>query len=122
MRLSTGSVAAASARHPWRAIGAWIGVTILAVVAIATLLGGSLTTEGSPTNNPESERAKDARLAAFPADPSTAATGIVVTRSERYTVDSTQFRSFVRDFVAHARVPALATARTYLDGSGAGLV
>jgi RND superfamily putative drug exporter len=122
MTLSTGSAAAASARHPWRTIGAWIVVTILAMAAIAALLGGSLTTEGSPTNNPESERAKDARLAAFPPDPSTAATDIVVIRSDEYTVDSTQFRRFVRDFVADGRVPELATARTYLDGSGAGLV
>ena len=40
----------------------------LAIVTIAALLGGSLTTEGHPTNNPESERAADARLAAFPTD------------------------------------------------------
>src|SRR5262245_51186853 len=122
MRLSTGSVAAASSRHPWRAIGAWVVVTVLAVVAIATLLPGSLTTEGSPTNNPESERAKDARLAAFPSDPSLAVTDIVVIRSEQYTVDSPQFRGFVRDFVADDRVPELGTARTYLGGSGAGLI
>ena len=44
-------------------------VVILAVVAIVTLLGGSLTTEGAPTNNPESERAEDARFEAFPPDP-----------------------------------------------------
>src|SRR4030095_2701513 len=111
MRLSTGSVAAASARHPWRAIGAWIGLTVLAVVAIATLLGGSLTTEGSPTNNPESERAKAARLAAVPSDGSTV-TDIVVIRSEQYTVDTTRFRAFVRDFVADDRISPLATART----------
>jgi uncharacterized membrane protein YdfJ with MMPL/SSD domain len=122
MTLSTGSIAAASARHPWRTIGAWIVLTVLALVAIATLLGGSLTTEGSPTNDPESERAEDAQLAAFPSDPSTAVTDIVVIRSEQYTVDSMQFRSFVRDFVADDSIPPLATARTYLDGSPTGLV
>jgi hypothetical protein len=46
MTLSTGSLAAACARHPWRTIAAWIVLTVLAVVSIATLLGGSLTTEG----------------------------------------------------------------------------
>ena len=66
MKLSTGYVAAASARHAWRTIGAWVIVVVLAVAAIATLLGGSLTTDGAPTNNPESERAEDIRLAAFP--------------------------------------------------------
>ena len=80
-------------------------MTVLAVVAIATLLGGSLTTEGSPTNNPESERAEDARLAAFQSDPATSVTDIVVIRSEEYTVDSPQFRGFVRDFVADDRIP-----------------
>jgi uncharacterized membrane protein YdfJ with MMPL/SSD domain len=121
MMLSTGSVAAACARRPWRTIMAWIGLTVLAVVAIATLLGGSLTTEGSPTNNPESERAKAARLAAFPSDASTV-TDIVVIRSEQYTVDTTRFRAFVRDFVADDRISPLATARTYLDRSATGLV
>jgi uncharacterized membrane protein YdfJ with MMPL/SSD domain len=91
-------------------------------VAIATLLGGSLTTEGSPTNDPESERAEDARLAAFPSDPATSVTDIVVIRSAKYTVDSTQFKGFVRDFVADDRISALAAARTYLGGSAAGLV
>jgi RND superfamily putative drug exporter len=119
MTLSTGSLAAACARHPWRTIAAWIVLTVLAVVSIATLLGGSLTTEGSPTGSPESERANDARLAAFPSDP---VSDIVVIRSEQYTVDSTQFRGFVRDFVADNRISALATTRTYLDGSATGLV
>ena len=39
MRLSTQTLASASARHPWRTIGAWIAVSILAIVAIALLLG-----------------------------------------------------------------------------------
>jgi putative drug exporter of the RND superfamily len=120
--LSTGSVAAACARHPWRTLGAWIVLTVAAMAAIVTLLGGSLTTEGSPTNNPESERAEDARLAAFPSDPATSVTDIVVIRSAKYSVDSAQFRGFVRDFVGDDRISALATARTYLEGSATGLV
>jgi uncharacterized membrane protein YdfJ with MMPL/SSD domain len=122
MRLSTGSLAAASARHPRRTIGAWIAVAVLAIAAIVTLLGGSLTTEGSPTNNPESERADDVRLAAFPTSPTTAVSDIVVIRSDEYTVDSPQFRAFVRSFVDDGEITALADARTYLDGANAGLV
>ena len=34
MRLSTQTLASASARHPWRTIGAWIAVFVLAIVAI----------------------------------------------------------------------------------------
>ena len=115
MRLPTESLASASARHPWRTIGAWVVVTVLAVVAMVTLLGGSLTTEGAPTNNPESERADDARLAAFPPDPSTAVSDVVVIRSDEYTVDAPQFKAFVRRFVDDDEISALAAARTYLD-------
>jgi putative drug exporter of the RND superfamily len=115
MRLSTETLASASARHPWRTIGAWVAVTVLAVFAIVTLLGGSLTTEGAPTNNPESERADDARLAAFPPDPSTAVSDVVVIRSDEYTVDAPQFEAYVRSFVEDDEISALAAARTYLD-------
>jgi uncharacterized membrane protein YdfJ with MMPL/SSD domain len=120
VRISTGSLAAASARHPWRAIGAWLAVTVLAIVAIATLL--SLTTEGAPTNNPESERAEDAQLRAFPRDPGRTVTDIVVIRSDAYMVDAPQFEQFVRGFVDDGEISALAGARTYLDAADAGLV
>jgi RND superfamily putative drug exporter len=120
MRLSTKALALASAKHPWRAIGAWIVVTVLAVATIVTLLGGSLTTEGAPTNNPESERADDVRLAAFPPDPSTAVSDIVVIRSDEYAVDSPQFEAYVRSFVEDDEISSLSAARTYLhDESGA---
>jgi len=122
MKLSTLSVASASARHPWRTIGAWLAVSALAVVTVAILLGGSLTTEGGPTNNPESERAEDARLKAFPPDPASAVTDIVVVRSEQRTVDAPQFESFVREIVADDEITALAAARTYLDDGESGLV
>jgi putative drug exporter of the RND superfamily len=120
MRLSTKALALASAQHPWRTIGAWIVVTVLAMVTIVTLLGGSLTTEGAPTNNPESERSKDARLAAFPTEASTA--DVVVIRSDRYTVDSPQFEAYVRSFVEDDEITALGAARTYLDDESGALV
>ena len=59
--VSTQGLAAASARHPWRTIGAWAVAALLAMVAIGALLGGSLTTEGRPTNDPQSFRAEDVR-------------------------------------------------------------
>jgi uncharacterized membrane protein YdfJ with MMPL/SSD domain len=122
MSLSTKTLASASARHPWRTIGAWIVVTVLAMVTIVTLLGGSLTTEGAPTNNPESERAEDVKLAAFPPEPSTAVTDMVVIRSDEFTVDAPQFEAYVRSFVEDDEVSALAAARTYLDDESDGLV
>jgi uncharacterized membrane protein YdfJ with MMPL/SSD domain len=120
MRLSTQALAAAGARHPWRSIGAWVIVTVLAIVAIVTFL--SLTTEGNPTNNPESQRAEDAELAAFPPNPETTTTDVVVIRSEQYTVHSPRFKAFVRGFVDDPEVTALEARRTYLENEGSGLV
>jgi putative drug exporter of the RND superfamily len=100
----------------------WTAVALLAILAIVTLLGGSLTTEGKPTNNPESERADDVRLAAFPPDPATTVTDIVVIRSEEYAVDSPEFKAFVRRFVVDDQISALASARSYLDDESPALV
>ena len=83
MKLSTQTIATASARHPWRALGAWLAASFAAVAAIGVLLGGSLTTEGAPTNNSESEQAVDAEARAFPPDPATLVTDVVVVRSGR---------------------------------------
>jgi putative drug exporter of the RND superfamily len=119
---ATQAVAAASARHPWRTIGAWIAIVVLAVFAIVTLLGGSLTTDGAPTNNPESERADEALFRALPPDPNTAVSDIVVIRSSKHTVESPAFEEYVRDFVADNEISALGRGRTYLDDPNAGLV
>ena len=115
--LSTKSLAAASARHPWRTIVAWIVVLVLAVAAIATLLGGSLTTEGAPTNDPESERADRVRFAAFPPRPGEVVSDLLVIRSDELTTDSEEFAAFVRTFVSGSELRPLAEARTYLDGA-----
>ena len=91
MNISTQTVALASARHPWRVIAAWAVTAALALGAIGALLGGALTTEGEPTNNPDSERALEARAQAFPGRSS--ATDAIIISSERYTVDSPPFRA-----------------------------
>ncbi|MBA3434373.1 MAG: MMPL family transporter [Actinobacteria bacterium] len=122
MKLSTQALASASARHPWRTIGAWTAVFVLAVVAIVALLGDSLTSDDAPTNNPESERALEAQGRAFRPESGAAVTDIVVVRSDRHTVDSPEFEAFVRMLVAESDVVALARARTYLDDSGGSLV
>jgi uncharacterized membrane protein YdfJ with MMPL/SSD domain len=114
MRLSTQSVTAASARHPWTTISAWIVACVLAVVAIGMLLGDALTTEGRPTNDPQSERAIDAIARAFPPDPDRETTDVVVIRSEQYTVDAPVFRAFVDGLLADSDAPALAAGRSYL--------
>jgi RND superfamily putative drug exporter len=120
--LSTTGLASASARHPWRTIVAWVAVVVAALVAIVGLLGGSLTTEGAPTNDPQSERALDVRREAFPVDPTMQTTDLVVVRSEEHTVDSPRFESFIRGLVEQSETVALGDARTYLDDASSSLV
>src|SRR5262245_28463466 len=116
-------IALASARHPRRTIGAWVATMLIAFVAIGTLLGGALTTEGKPTNNPQSQRAKDVREAAFPAASSTAITDIIVVHSPRYTVDTPRFRSLVRELGDEVRsTKGVESVRTYLDADDPSLV
>ena len=57
--LSTAGLTRSSVRHPWRAIGAWAAFLAVAFVLITTLLGNTLTTELSLTNNPESVQADE---------------------------------------------------------------
>src|SRR5512133_2153775 len=107
-------IALASARSPWTTIGAWVAAMVLAFVAIGALLGGALTTEGKPTNNPQSERANDVREAAFPAASSAAITDVVIVRSERYTVDEPRFRAFVNKLAGEVRSSEdVASVRAY---------
>jgi uncharacterized membrane protein YdfJ with MMPL/SSD domain len=122
MKLSTQALASVSARHPWRVVGSWIAVACLAVVAIGALLGGRLTTEGKPTNNPESERALDARERAFPPDQRTTVTDVIVVRSDRYTVNSPRFERFVQRFANGSDTDALTRAHTYLTDTSSSLV
>src|SRR4029077_2006151 len=81
-RMGLQGIALACARHPWRTIAAWIALVVLAVVAIGALLGGALTTEGNPTNDPQSQRAEDALAAAFPPTVGAAVTDVIVVRSD----------------------------------------
>jgi RND superfamily putative drug exporter len=116
-------VALASARHPRRTIALWLAAMVLAFVAIGALLGGALTTEGKPTNNPQSERAKDALEAAFPTASSAAITDIVIVRSPTYTVDDPRFRAFVRRLGGDVRgAKGVESVRTYFGAHDPSLV
>jgi uncharacterized membrane protein YdfJ with MMPL/SSD domain len=114
VKLSTQTITTASARHPWRTIGAWIVAFALAIAATGALLGDSLTTEGAPTNNPESERAVDALARAFPPDPETFSTDVVIVRSEQFTVDAPEFEAFVGRLLDDSGEAALNQGRSYL--------
>jgi len=105
----TERLARACSLHPWRTIGGWLLAVVAAVAALALLLG-ELTTEGHPTNNPESERAQRVLGTAFPPQPQNAVSDIVVVRSDRYTVDSPAFRAFVERLQAQGRETRAVTA------------
>jgi len=116
-------LALASASHPWRTIAAWSVTAVLAIFAIGALLGGSLSSDNHPTDNRQSERAADLIDRSFPAGSRASATDVIVVRSERYTVDSAQFRSFVGRLVGEVRQGVgVASATTYLDGANPSLL
>jgi RND superfamily putative drug exporter len=56
--LSTESLARSASRHPWRIIGIWVAVLVVALVLNRTLLPSALTTEFKFTNNPDSQHAE----------------------------------------------------------------
>jgi putative drug exporter of the RND superfamily len=121
--MTLSSLVTTSARHPWRTIGVWVAAVVVAVVAIVALLGGALTTEGHPTNNPQSERADDAISAAFPETAGAAITDIVVVRSARFTVDAPQFKSLVRTLASQVRrADGVESVRSYTDARDPSLV
>jgi RND superfamily putative drug exporter len=105
----TESIARACARRPWLTIGAWAAALTAAVACLAVVMTG-LITEGKGTNNPQSKRAEERMLAAFPPDPSRAFTDLVVVRSDRYTVDDPRFRAFLAA-LARAGRATTSTAR-----------
>jgi putative drug exporter of the RND superfamily len=122
MKLSTRTLVMMSARHPWRTVTAWVVAVVVAGVAVAALLGGALTTEGNPTNNPQSEQAKHVLSQALARSEGAAITDIVVVRSPRYTVDASQFQALVRALAAEIRQAGVATVRSYLDAHDPSLV
>jgi putative drug exporter of the RND superfamily len=110
----TERLARACSAHPWRTIGAWLFGVVAAGAALALLLG-ELTTEGHPTNNPESQRAASAIGRAFPPRPENAVSDIVLLRSNRYTVDSPPFRAFVQRLEAQGRETGAVSAVQSFD-------
>ena len=96
---------------------------MLSLAAVACSFPDSLTTEGKPTNNPESWRALHAYETAFPADPRTTVSDIAIVRSDRYTVDSPRYRVFVRAlFEQAAATDAVAGGRSWYDTNDPALV
>jgi uncharacterized membrane protein YdfJ with MMPL/SSD domain len=114
--LSIRSLVLGSATHPWRTISAWVVAAVLAIVAVGALLGDSLSSENHPTDTRESQRAEDLIARSFPMGSAGVSSDVIVVRSERYTVDASQFRSHVSALAADVLgEEGVADAKTYLE-------
>ena len=96
--LSFESIALASARRPWRVVGAWMVGLAVAMALIATLLADGLTTEFTFTNSPDSKRA-DELLETRLRGPRMARE-IVIVRSDTLTVQDEGFHVRVESLYA----------------------
>src|SRR5438477_4382103 len=81
MKLSPESLARASSRHPWRTVGIWVVIFILAGIASKTLLSSALTTEFDFTNNPQAKQAQTLLNKAFPEDKRVTETWVITSDS-----------------------------------------
>ncbi|MCH8848300.1 MAG: MMPL family transporter [Chloroflexi bacterium] len=92
-RLSTRSLASASARHPWRTVLVWAGIIAVAIGLNAALLEDGLTTEFAFSNDPESTRG--ARLLEDRLRGPRPINEIIIVRSNELTVDDERFEATV---------------------------
>ena len=93
LKLSTETLARASARRPWLVVGAWAAVFAISIALIFGLLSGALTNEVGFTSNPDSKRA-DTLLEQRLRGPEKV-NEIVIVRSADRTVDAPEFKAFV---------------------------
>ena len=89
----TQRLATACARRPWRTVGAWVLVLVLAVAANVFLLGSALTPEGGITTQTDATRGRDLVQDRFPNRDQVSEYVVVVADSG--TVDDTRVRETV---------------------------
>jgi len=116
---STEALARLSARRPWRTIGLWLLVLVLAGISASTL-NSALTTESRQLDNPESQQGADL-LEQRLRGPQPISETIIV-RSESATVDDPAFKATVDGLVAKLKgTPELTSSITsfYTTGNAA---
>ena len=91
----TQRLATASARHPWRTVGAWVVAILVSFVLMVFFLGDALSGEAEQLNNPESEQAYDLLGERLPATPGEFTTDVVLVRSESLEADQPRFQAKV---------------------------
>ena len=98
MAISPTALAHASARHPWKVVGAWAILLVVSIGLTGALLSDALTTGWTFNNNPESlqgQKLLEDRLRGPQRDHEA-----VIVRSTSRTVDDAAYRAFVDDIAA----------------------
>jgi uncharacterized membrane protein YdfJ with MMPL/SSD domain len=125
VRLSTESLARASARHPWHTVALWIVLVVLSFGVVATLLGDVLTSEGEVTSQVESRRANELLAQRFPLtleEFEKQVSEVVVVRTERGTVDDPAVEQRVEQLAQALRDAGASTVVTYYSSGDKRLV
>src|SRR6185312_5932609 len=117
---STAGLARSSARHPWRVVGIWLVILVLAAVS-ASSLGSALSTDVNLTNKPESVKGSDLLDSRFAS--SSEVTETVIVRSDTTTVDDPAFQQQVKTTAASllGLKDVVTSATTYYDAKAAGM-
>ncbi len=116
MALGTEALARASARKPWRTLGIWVALLILAGVASSALLGDALTASIEFTDAPDSVRAQQLveEIRGEPGD-----SEFVVVDSESTTADDPVYVQYVTEIqTALAASTAVQSVGSYLTENG----
>ena len=116
---STRSIVGASTRHPWRTLGMWVVLIVLAGF-LAASMGTKFSDDGDFTNNPESKQADTLLAQHSDDDPSTET---VVVRSDQWTVDDPAFQTVVQTTSANlaAMTGVVASVNDYYQLTAAGV-
>ncbi len=108
------------AAHPWRILTIW-GVAVVAALALTMTTLSGLTSDGYVSGNPESTRANNLIDKAFPPTPAELkreVSDVIIVHSDRYRVDTPQYRAFVTNLTRESRATGkVSNLRSYLtDG------
>ena len=98
LNLSTESLARSSATHPWRVVGIWVVIFLVAGFLVSSILADGETTKFVFTGNPEVKQGLD--LLEDEIRGPTGTNEIVVIQSSTFTVDDPQYRQVVESLTS----------------------
>ena len=84
-----------SARRPWRTVGIWTAIALIAVGLIGAFLGDALSSEDDLTNETESRRADALMDERLPHDPAGDTSEVVIVRSQLAKLGDPAFERYV---------------------------